>query len=126
MSECPAGGAPGPPEGEFHPPAPCDPAVAAGYTAATPLVVTSIGTTLLALIILGLRYGGGGRRKRGGGAPPKTVPRPPATPPAAAAAAAQGYMTKQNLFRSAAFMFLIGGVSAISAWEEGAQPVGHP
>lgn len=35
-------------------------------------------------------------------------------------------MTKQNLFRSAAFMFLIGGVSAISAWEEGAQPVGHP
>lgn len=64
VSECPAGGAPGPPEGEFHPPAPCDPAVAAGYTAATPLVVTSIGTTLLALIILGLIQVWGGRETK--------------------------------------------------------------
>ena len=81
MSACPAGkGAPGPPEVEFHPPAPCDPAVAAGYTAATPLVVTSIGTTLLALISLGLIQVWEGRETktwRGSAAEDRPPVRPP-------------------------------------------------
>lgn len=72
----------------------------------------SIGTTLLALIILGLVQVR--MQDTGSCDAPSTCQYNFHTRSFVSVRCLQGYMTKQNLLKNALFMFLIGGVSAIS------------